>query len=326
MRAGLLVATELDRRVDQHRQRIGLRRVARVDAEPVFERERELMAAQGEHAPSGQGPVEIRCDDVDAVEERLGATEVGGVLDLDRGRQIRGRERSERVRILRVPCHVAFEASERLRGAGRLTCGTRGRAIGGRPEEDEAARREPDGDDRDDRDRTQAASAATGRSHGRRRGCTNGRHPRTSRVDSEWGGNPSVPPHSSACAVRAWSRSPGVAAARYGNAPRNGTSFAVDAVGQRVVRRLLKSGVNGVPPARARSSMSATSSTRRRPFGKPSFCPASRPSRSCCAIGVGMIDVFNRIISDGVPSVGWFRSGTPVRKIETRSSRGAGGP
>ena len=90
---------------------------------------------------------------------------------------------------------------------------------------------------------------------------------------------------------------------------------------------VLNAGVSGVAPAAACSTMSSTSSPTRRPFGKPATSPfehaqavvARAPTAS------GGIAMLRRSISDGRTFGGWFRPGMPVRKIVTRSLRGAGG-
>src|SRR5207302_7408211 len=108
-----------------------------------------------------------------------------------------------------------------------------------------------------------------------------------------------------------------------GKVDRNGLSLLSTPSPSRLLGALLNWGVNGVAPARARSSMSVTSSARRRPFGNPALSPPSTPS------GFGLADggraVFRRRYSAGFPLGTMLRLGMPVRKIETKSLRGAGG-
>src|SRR4029077_18697976 len=85
--------------------------------------------------------------------------------------------------------------------------------------------------------------------------------------------------------------------ATYGKFGRNALSFASTPSPSRLFGATLNAGVNGVAPASARTSMSTTSSPRRRPFGNPSSWPASRPRRFGDADGG--IATFRRIISDG---------------------------
>src|SRR4029079_16667369 len=90
---------------------------------------------------------------------------------------------------------------------------------------------------------------------------------------------------------------PGCGDDRNGNDEKNGVSFASTPSVSALFGATLNAGVNGVPPARARSSMSTTSSAGRRPFGKPAVSPPSRPRR--LGLRDGATAMFSRIISAG---------------------------
>ncbi len=118
---------------------------------------------------------------------------------------------------------------------------------------------------------------------------------------------------------------------RYGNRVRNGTSLFATPSPSVLLGEMFVAGVNGVPPATARSEMSTTSSNTRRPLGKPAKSPPSRPKR--LGFDDGEIATLRRSISCGLPSernVVKFGpvtalTGIPVAKIATRSFRGAAG-
>src|SRR5688572_6557993 len=116
---------------------------------------------------------------------------------------------------------------------------------------------------------------------------------------------------------------PGCGDARYGNTAMNGLSFAATPSPSWALMPALNCGVSGVAPAMARRAMSTTSSVGRRPLGNPATSPPSTPNGFGCS--TGETATLRRSNSAGVTLAGWLSPGMPVRKMVTRSWRGAAG-